>query len=112
MAENIASLPEPYWNIAMIAKVFNYESQDEKRETGGLSKFNASMINVILLSWYSSIEGNQQEPRRLFAKMIAELGAQLSQTQESEDDQKKVRSEFERMAKELDVYFVAEDTSM
>ena len=43
---------------------------------------------------------------------IAELGAQLSQTQESEDDQKKVQSEFERMAKELDVYFVAEDTSM
>ena len=48
---------------------------------------------------------NIQEPRRVFARKISELGDQLSQSCENEDQKKEVKDAFTRMAKDVDIYY-------
>ena len=61
-------------------------------------------MTLILSSWYEQ-NRNIQEPRRVFARKISELGDQLSQSCISEDQKKEVKAAFTRMAKDVDVYF-------
>ena len=95
IAEKIASLPAI--DIKVIAEAFD---QDSDRE--GFKK--DIIITDIILSWYKSTK-DIQEPRRVFARKISELGDQLSQSCESEDQQKEVKAAFTRMAKDVDIYF-------
>ena len=60
-------------------------------------------ITEILFSWYIQ-NRNIQEPRRVFARKISELGDQLSQSCTSEDQKKEVKAEFLKMAKDVDIY--------
>ena len=62
------------------------------------------LINEIILLWYKKqlSKKGEQEPRRVFARMVSELGAKLlSCTSNGEE----LKSKFESMAQELDVYY-------
>ena len=74
-------------------------------DTFGLEEFKNDMdIADILFSWYKQNK-NIQEPRRVFARRISELGDRLSQSCKCEDQQKEMKAEFFKMAKDVDIYF-------
>ena len=90
ITEKIASFPSI--EITVVANAF------------GLKEFKNDMdITEILFSWYIQ-NRNIQEPRRVFARKISELGDQLSQSCTSEDQKKEVKAEFSKMAKDVDIY--------
>ena len=95
IAEKIASLQIPS-SINVVAKNF---------DSGSLNDIDRPIdLSEILVVWYIQ-NRNIQEPRRVFARKISELGDQLSQSCTSEDQKKKVKAAFTRMAKDVDVYF-------
>ena len=94
IAEKIVSLQIPL-DVTVVAKTFDSGSLKHKNNIG---------IKRILSSWYIQNE-NIQEPRRVFARKISELGDQLSQSCTSEDQKKEVKAAFIKMAKDVDVYF-------
>lgn len=83
----------------MIAKAFNYP--DTKNS---LKEHDDITMTDILISWYIQ-NRNIQEPRRVLARKISELGDQLSQSCTSEDQKKEVKAAFIKMAKDVGVYF-------
>ena len=95
VAEKIASYS--CCEISIITKVFGTQSKENE------SKNKALIINEILISWYKAIEDNNQ-PERVFAKKILELGTLLSQTCASEENSKEIEKEFEMIAEGIDVY--------
>ena len=67
---------------------------------------NDKLINDIILLWYKnqlSIKGGQ-EPRRVFARKLSELGAKLI-AKRIDKQAELVKSKFENMAQELDAYY-------
>ena len=81
-----------------ITKAFHYTHDAKDLQADDIT------INKIIFSWYET-KKDTQEPRRQLARKIFEVGRQVSQSCESEDEQKKLITEFTKMAKELDVYF-------
>lgn len=96
MAEKIASYS--CCEIPIINEVFGTQSKENE------SKGKALIINDILLSWYITIEDNNQ-PERVFASKILELGTRLSQTCASEENSREIEKEFEMIAEGIDVYY-------
>lgn len=97
IAKKIASLPS--CDVTVIAKAFEYS------DSGSLEgSENDFAIGEILFSWYKQNK-HIQEPRRVFARKILELGGRISQLCTNEDQQKEVKAAFIRMAKEVDIYF-------
>lgn len=93
VAEKIASHKI---GIDIIAKTFEISNVDQFKG----SSVDDKVVNEILLLWYKALQRNQ-EPRRLLARKISELGENLPSS--SENNQ--TREEFKGTAKEIDVYY-------
>ncbi|XP_019863342.1 PREDICTED: uncharacterized protein LOC109592297 [Amphimedon queenslandica] len=85
-------------HLDAITKAFNCTDDAKDLQADDIT------INRIILSWYES-KRDTQEPRRQLARKIFEVGRQVSQSCESEDEQKKLITEYINMSKNLDVYF-------
>ena len=102
VAAKIASFASRHLDV--IARAFNCTHDVKDLRADDIT------INKIILSWYES-KRDTQEPRRHLARKIFEVGRQVSQSSESEDQQKKLITEFVKMAKNIDVYFDPEALS-
>ena len=124
IAEKIASLPLS--NVKAIADAFEYSG-----DKNSLKEHDDIAITEILFSWYKQNK-NIQEPRRVFARKIAKLGDQVTESCKSKDKQKEaneqeeeneqeevkkqeeakkqeeVKAAFIKMAKDVDIYFDSE----
>ena len=106
IADRITSVLQEYeMDIHVVAETLLGEEHREQFQ--GLK--NDKRINGLILLWYQNQLSRKggQEPRRVFARKLSELGANLIAKLSIEQAEFKeiVKSKFENMAQELDAYY-------